>query len=129
MASPAYAVTEKVLKKNPKATFDDVKKAGLKKGLNVPPVVFGLAKKNLGLASPKTPVVGSGKARKPRNTSRLAEKAPTRERRRSSSAPASTSSIGLDAVIEHVRQIEVDRERKRRVLSEMRDLIDSALES
>lgn len=127
MASPAYEIVERVLTKNAKATFEDVKKAAARKGVTVAPVVYGLAKKNLGLTTPKTPAAKKAKASRKPSASRQTERVSVRGSRRSAPAISSTSLDGLGAIVERVQQLEADRERKNQALVEIQRVIEAAL--
>jgi len=119
--SPAYDVSLKMLEKDPNVPFSDVKAACEKKGLSIFPIVYGRAKKALGLVGTNSP------------TPRGAKKKPGRKpgarpvgRPRKHPRPAATGN-GLEAVIETMRSSEEERERMRHTLVEIRDLIDSVV--
>lgn len=119
--SPAYDIAVKMIEKDPNVPFSDVKAAVEKKGLSIFPIVYGRAKLALGLVGEKAP------------TPRGAKKKPGRKpgarpvgRPRKNPAPTSLSN-GLEAVIETMRSSEVERERMRETLVQIRDLINSVV--
>ena len=127
--SPSYDFFVKELQKNPNASYADIKAKAENKGLgNIYPIVFGRAKKALGLTSP-------GGAKAPSRKKAAAKKAtgrrPGRPAGRKTKAVRRTAapSIGgsFEDLISGVRQSELERERFREALLEIRDVIDAAL--
>lgn len=128
--SPSYDFFVKELQKNPNASYADIKAKAENKGLgNIYPIVFGRAKKALGLA-------GSGASKASTRKKAGAKKATGRRPgrplgsknkvvRRAAAAPSVGGSF--EDLISAVRQSELERERYREALQEIRDVIDAAL--
>lgn len=51
--SPAYAFAVEALRSNPDATFEQLKARAQLENVSLHPIVYGLAKKHLGLAQPR----------------------------------------------------------------------------
>lgn len=131
-SSPSYDFFVKELQKNPNASYADIKAKAESRGLsNIYPIVFGRAKKALGLTSPGGAKAGGRKkvsrkkatGRKPGRP--LGSKNKKKATRRA--APAATGTGSFDDLITAVRQSELERERYREALEEIRDVINAAL--
>ena len=86
-SSPTFEFTKKYLQRRPSASFTDVQAAAQKKGLKVIPVVYGRAKKLLGLAKPAT-----AKKKKAKKVAKRGRPAKTTARR--GRPPKSATSAG-----------------------------------
>ena len=104
-----------LLAKNSAMKPNDVKKAAKAKGFHVYPLIFGLARKELGIA-PKAPT-GRGPGR-PRKT---AVAAPVAAKK--TVAAASTSADGaINGIIAHMRSLDAELARLRGLLEQISNL-------
>ena len=121
-SSPTFDFTKKFLEKKPAASFAEIQAAASKKGLKVIPVVYGRAKKLLGLAKPT--------AKKAAPSAGVAGKVAARRGRppKSAAAIVTGTALGtLEGAIQAMRRNDMDRERYRRILERIRDLAAEAL--
>lgn len=130
-ASPAYELALRMLEKNKDVSYADVRAAAQKKGLSIFPIVYGRAKKALGLVDTsaakkkvgKKKVGRPAKAAAPAMVGGVVKRGPGRPRKN----PVVSASAGIDSVIEAMRSNEAERERFRDVLVQIRDLISSVV--
>jgi hypothetical protein len=118
-SSPTFEFTRNYLTKKPGATFAEVQTAAQKKGLKVIPVVYGRAKKLLGLAKPAKKKKVAAKRGRPATGARRGRPRKT--------AAASTALGTLEGVLQAMRRNDAERQQLRATLERIRDLIDKAL--
>lgn len=134
-ASPAYDFVLNELRKNPDVSYADVSSKGEKKGLpKIYPIVYGRAKKALGLVGAAAGKTSKARAaKKPGRKARATQPAAAPAKRRgrppgSKNRKTSAAALGdFETVIHAMKQNEVERERYRRALEDMRSVLDAAL--
>ena len=125
--SPAYDFFVKELQKNPNASYADIKAKAESRGLmNIYPIVYGRAKKTLGLTTP-----GAAKKTTRKKVTKKTGRGPGRPKGSKNkvkrAAPAPSAGGSFEGLIAAVRQSELERERYREALEEIRDVINAAL--
>jgi hypothetical protein len=110
----AVNFTAAMMEKNPNVTMDEVKAAAAKHGINVYPLIMGLARKKLGV--PSTGRAPQKSRRRPRVAPRF--DSPTR----TSAEAAST----LNAIIGRMRDLERENEILRVKIARIIDLLRAA---
>lgn len=124
--SPAFDFIVELLKKNKKATYQEIKAAADKKGLTIYPINFGRAKAMLGLV----PSAKRGQGKAAKKVKSAAPKAATpkaakkRPGRKAAAPSAPAAGAGLEAIISHVKANEAEREKYRRAIEKIRAILD-----
>ena len=129
---PAFEFVVAQLKKNPKVAYADVHAAAEKKGYTIYPIMYGRAKRLLGLvaAKPSKKKVAKKKVGRPlgsknRNTAKKKLGRPLGSKNRKVAAKPSVE--GLEGVFEVMRSNEADRERYHAALVRIREILDDLL--
>ena len=130
--SPAFSFASNFLQRRPGATFQDARAAAEKRGIILIPIVWGRAMKSLGMVSPSATKKAATK--KAASTKAGTRKAMTRgappmvRRRPGRPAKATTGAlVDLQSVIQSMKDLESDRERFRRALEQIQEVIARAL--
>ncbi len=123
-SSPSMAFAVAQLEKNPRIAFGDLKAAADKKGLQVLPIIYGRAKKALGLqrrsaAKPGRRVAG-------RSTVPGAS-ADVMDRPRRGRPPKSASPVSLDGSLNQLMEAVQQAEVHRQALEQIQQILDQAL--
>ena len=128
-SSPSMAFAVAQLEKNPRIAFGDLKAAADKKGLQVLPIIYGRAKKALGLQRRSTAKPGrrvAGRSPLPTATPAvpgLPGVVKPRRGRPPKSASTPTLDGSLSQLMETVQQAEVHRQ----ALEQIQQILDNAL--
>ena len=136
----AFAFVKEFLNKNKKASFAEVRDAGKAAGHKIYPIVYGRAQLLLGhvTAGKKSPA-GTGGKRAAKSATKKTGKKTARQAVQSMSAPvigkrgpgrppkaaASSGLGGLDALIQHVRGLERERDQLRSTIEKLRSILGS----
>ncbi|MFO1052260.1 MAG: hypothetical protein U1F36_08605 [Planctomycetota bacterium] len=126
----AFAFVKEYLEKKRDASFAEVRDAGKAAGHKIYPIVFGRAQLLLGhvKAGKKAARVAKKTAKKGRANAAPA-KAPVARRGRKPGRPAkvqTSAGLGsLDAIVQHVRGLERERDQLRAVIEKLRALLGS----
>lgn len=126
-SSPSMAFAVAQLEKNPRIAFGDLKAAADKKGLQVLPIIYGRAKKALGLQ--RRSVVKPGRRVAGRSPNPPAPVVPgavpaARPRR---GRPPKTASASLDGSLSQLMETVQQAELHRQALEQIQVIIDNAL--
>ncbi len=117
--------TRQYLRKQPEASFAEIRDAGAEQDLKIYPIVFGRAKALEGLV--KVAPYGSKKRAREAEEARRAE-ARNQEARQPVGAAAAPSPLdNIDAMIQGVRNNQQDRERYRAALIRISEILDDVL--
>lgn len=114
-SSPAFEFVVGMLKKNPKVAYADVRAAAAKRGYKIYPIVYGRAKKLLGMTKPKRAAKAGAARRTP------ARRGPGRPRTKS------VAMDSLEGIIAMMKEGEREREVCRRALQDIRAIIDNVM--
>ena len=122
--STAFAFLQAYLKKNPKASYQEVKAAAAKKRLQIAPVLYGRVQAVLGIV--KMAKYGEGKAKKRKAAGRGPGRPKGSGVRRGPGRPRKkvAASISKDLVAE-IRGIQEERDQAVEALARIRDILDS----
>lgn len=114
------------LRKNPKAEYKTIREGATKKGYTIYPIMYGRAKSLLGLVevAPRGSKKKKKKAAKKRAATRRSAGAAATARRRRAGAPSPIDS--LQEMIGAMKELERERDRYRKVLDQIAQLIDQA---
>lgn len=125
-SSPSMAFAVAQLEKNPRIAFGELKAAADKKGLQVLPIIYGRAKKALGLQRRSTAKPGrrvAGRSPLPAATPAVPGVVKPRRGRPPKSASTPTLDGSLSQLMEAVQQAEVHRQ----ALEQIQQILDNAL--
>jgi hypothetical protein len=122
-SSPSMAFAVAQLEKNPRIAFGDLKAAADKKGLQVVPIIYGRAKKALGLQ--RRPTVKPGRRVAGRSVV-VAPAEPVVEKPRRGRPPKALPTA-LDGSLSHLMEAVQQGEVHRKALEQIRAIIDEAL--
>ena len=127
-SSPSMAFAVAQLEKNPRLAFGELKAAADKKGLQVLPIIYGRAKKALGLQRRSTAKPGrrvAGRSPLPSSVATPATPGIVKPRRGRPPKSASTPTLdgSLSQLMETVQQAEVHRQ----ALEQIQQILDNAL--
>ena len=120
-SSPGFEFVVGMLRKNPKVDYATVQAAATRKGYKIYPIVYGRAKKLLGMTGPpkkKAPAVH-------KTTARTLASQPAI--RRGPGRPRKNAMDSLETAIEVMKRGERDRERFRKALSQIQNIIEGAM--
>ncbi|MFN3243156.1 MAG: hypothetical protein ACE37K_16770 [Planctomycetota bacterium] len=122
-ANPGFAFILEFLKKNPKATYQEMAAAAAKKKLKVFPIMWGRAQAMLGIV--KQAPRGKGKAAKAKavKAAGVAKRGPGRPRK--AAAPALDGS--LDSIVAAVKSSEEAKARYRGALEQIQAILNDVL--
>ncbi len=125
-SSPSMAFAVAQLEKNPRIAFGDLKAAADKKGLQVLPIIYGRAKKALGLqrrsaAKPGRRVAGRSPVPAP------GASVPGVDRPRRGRPPKSATTPTLDGSLSQLMEAVQQAEVHRQALEQIQQILDSAL--
>lgn len=132
-SKPAYEFVLDVLRKNTGASFAEVKAAADRRGLKIFPIMYGRAKKQLGLIAPKGGRKAAVRKAAGRKAAAAPKAAPARGRGRKAKvtraprAAAAGMGDGLDAVIQAMRHNETERERLHSALLKIKAILDAVV--
>lgn len=127
---PAFEFVVAQLKKNPKVAYSEVHAAAEKKGHTIYPIMYGRAKRLLGLVAAKS---GKKVAKKKVGRPLGSKNRKPSVKKTDASKPAATSSVatstvaGLEGVFEVMRSNEADRERYHAALVRIREILNEIL--
>ncbi len=122
--SPTFEFTRQYLEDRPDAAFAEIRDAAQKQGLKVIPVIYGRAKKALGMARP------SGKTSAKKATTATVTGAGARRGRPPKTRVATANGTALDTLegaIRTMRENSAEHESLRRALERIRDVANDAL--
>ncbi len=109
-----------MLAKHPGAKAAEITKAGKAKGLNVYPLIFGLARKQLGIGPKAKTGRGPGRPRKVVAGTTAAPVLHATPMRKSVAAVAASSAVaGIEGVITHMRSLDAEVTRLRGLLTQI----------
>lgn len=131
-SSPSMAFAVAQLEKNPRIAFGDLKAAADKKGLSVLPIIYGRAKKALGLQRRSTIKPGrrvAGRSPLPAPVSGAAALTPgtPAPRPRRGRPPKSAASVSLDGSLSQLMEAVQQAEVHRQALEQIQQIIENAL--
>ncbi len=108
------------LKKDKNAVYADIHAAADKRGMKIYPIMFGRAKALLGLVPVKPRGQGKARAAKTASAPSAGKRGPGRPRK---TAVAASAVGSLEAVITALRDGERERDRYRRALDQIRNIL------
>jgi len=123
-SSPSMAFAVAQLEKNPRIAFGDLKAAADKKGLQVVPIIYGRAKKALGLQRRSAVKPGRRVAGRSAVVSPPVEAVVEKPRR---GRPPKALPTALDGSLSHLMEAVQQGEVHRKALEQIRAIIDDAL--
>ena len=136
--SPAYAFAVEALRSNPDASFEQLKARAHLENVSLHPIVYGLAKKHLGLAQPKPkrrkpelepapmprPPQAHEHAPQPMTGWRNESAAPPRRAGGSGGAGAGSSGAGIDSVVGQLQHLVEEHARMREAMLRIKQIVD-----
>ena len=122
-SSPSMAFAVAQLEKNPRIAFGDLKAAADKKGLQVVPIIYGRAKKALGLQ--RRSALKPGRRVAGRSVVVVPAEAVVEKPRRG--RPPKALPTALDGSLSHLMEAVQQGEVHRKALEQIRSIIDEAL--